>query len=312
MANMSMQFLCNMTFTPIIAGAAPAAAAPANNNMETATQRRRRQRAASVQRCFEAYEDRLNRRSYDRNDEPRGYNNRPYYNDRRNADYSYHGRGRGGRGGSRRRSQSRPNDRGRRQYFPARRNNRDPRPPQHGWGELATQTAGGQDAILNGGRLVPIVPEARRTVDVAAPIDVSQNVAAQAPPENLGVAPPVSVEVIDFVSPEAVAVAEPIETLEPIDAQAPLEVQEATGAQEPLEVPENDVAQAQFEALEAADAQATAEVPEVGAQAPLKVPEVVDVNAQEVADEQATANVDITAGDDDHAAAPLDAAGPTQ
>ncbi|KAG9417120.1 hypothetical protein AC1031_001511 [Aphanomyces cochlioides] len=308
MANMSMQFLCNMTFTPIIAGAAPAAAAQANNNMETATQRRRRQRAASVQRRFEAYEDRLNRRSYDRNDEPTG----PYYNDRRNADYFYHGRGRGGRGGSRRRFQSRPNDRGRRQYSPARRNNRDPRSPQHGCGELAPQTAGGRDAILNGGWLVPIVPEARRTVDVAAPIDVSQNVAAQAPPENLDVAPPVSVEVIDLVSPEAVAVAEPIEALEPVDAQAPLEVQEATGAQEPLEVPETDVAQAQFEALEAADAQATAEVPEVGAQAPLEVPEVVDVTAQEVADEQATANVDTTAGDDDHAAAPLDAAGPTQ
>ncbi|KAG9399631.1 hypothetical protein AC1031_011442 [Aphanomyces cochlioides] len=110
----------------------------------------------------------------------------------------------------------------------------------------------------------------------------------------------------------AVAVAEPIEALEPVDAQAPLEVQEATGAQEPLEVPETDVAQAQFEALEAVDAQATAEVPEVGAQAPLEVPEVVDVTAQEVADEQATANVDTTAGDDDHAAAPLDAACPTQ
>ncbi|KAG9405656.1 hypothetical protein AC1031_003564 [Aphanomyces cochlioides] len=101
-------------------------------------------------------------------------------------------------------------------------------------------------------------------------------------------------------------------TLEPVDAQAPVEVQEATGAQEPLEVPETDVAQAQFEALEAADAQATAEVPEVGAQAPLEVPEVVDVTAQEVADEQATANVDTTADDDDHAAALLDAAGPTQ
>ncbi|CAK4554437.1 unnamed protein product, partial [Aphanomyces euteiches] len=147
---MSMQFLCNMTFTPIIPGAAPAAAAPANNNMETATQRRRRQRAALVQRRYQAYEDRPNRRSYDRNDEPRGYNNRPYYNDRRNADYSYHGRGRGGRGGSRRRSQSRQNDRGRRQYSPARRSNRDPRPPQHGWGDLPPQTAGGQDAIQHG------------------------------------------------------------------------------------------------------------------------------------------------------------------
>ncbi|KAG9397797.1 hypothetical protein AC1031_016561 [Aphanomyces cochlioides] len=156
------------------------------------------------------------------------------------------------------------------------------------------------------------LPVVKMQFSTVAPIDVSQNVAAQAPPENLDVAPPVSVEVIDLVSPEAVAVAEPIETLEPVDAQAPLEVQEATGAQEPLDVPETDVTHTQFEALETADAQATAEVPEVGAQAPLEVPEVVDVNAQEVADEQATANVDITAGDDDHASAPLDAAGPTQ
>ncbi|CAK4349846.1 unnamed protein product [Aphanomyces euteiches] len=199
---MSMQFLCNMTFTPIIPGAAPAAAAPANNNMETATQRRRRQRAALVQRRYQAYEDRPNRRSYDRNDEPRGYNNRPYYNDRRNADYSYHGRGRGGRGGSRRRSQSRQNDRGRRQYSPARRSNRDPRPPQHGWGDLPPQTAGGQDAIQHG-----------------APIDVSQIDAEEAPPQNLDAAQPASVEVIDLVSPETVAVAEPIEALQPVAEQ---------------------------------------------------------------------------------------------
>ncbi|KAG9401558.1 hypothetical protein AC1031_009428 [Aphanomyces cochlioides] len=244
-----------MTFTPIIAGATPAAAAPVNNKMETATLRRRRQRAASVQRRFQAYEDCLNRRSYDRNDESRGYNNRPYYNDRRNADYSYHGRCRGGRGGSRSSLRGAA-------LMPlvvcdvAESLNRDPRPPQHGWGELAPQTTGGQDAILNCGWLVPILPEARRTVDLVAPIDASQNVAAQAPPENLDVAPPVSVEVIDLVSPEAVAVDEPIEALEPVDAQAKLEVQEATGAQEPLEVQETDVAQAQFEALEAADAPA--------------------------------------------------------
>ncbi|CAK4070690.1 unnamed protein product [Aphanomyces euteiches] len=286
---MSMQFLCNMTFTPIIPGAAPAAAAPANNNMETATQRRRRQRAASVQRRYQAYEDRLNRRSYDRNDEPRGYNNRPYYNDRRNADYSYHGRGRGGRGGSRRRSQSRQNDRGRRQYSPAR--------------------PGGQDAIQHGGWLVPIVPQARQN-SVKAPIDVSQIDAEEAPPQNLDAAQPASVEVIDLVSPETVAVAEPIEALQPVDAQAPLEVEEASEAQEPLDAPQTDIGEAQPEALDTADAQPRAEDPEVGAQAPVEVAE--DVHAQEAADAQATANVNLVAGDDDDAVAPLDADGPTQ
>ncbi|CAK4489332.1 unnamed protein product [Aphanomyces euteiches] len=309
---MSMQFLCNMTFTPIIPGAAPAAAAPANNNMETATQRRRRQRAASVQRRYQAYEDRLNRRSYDRNDEPRGCNNRPYYNDRRNADYSYHGRGRGGRGGSRRRSQSRQNDRGRRQYSPARRSNRDPRPPQHGWGDLPPPTAGGQDAIQHGGWLVPFVPQARQNIDVAASIDVSQIDAEVAPPQNLDAAQPASVEVIDLVSPETVAVAEPIEALQPVDAQAPLEVEQASEAQEPLDAPQTDIGEAQPEALDTADTQPRAVDPEVGAQAPVEVAEDVDVHAQEVADAQATANVNLVAGDDGDAVAPLDAAGPTQ
>ncbi|KAH9110431.1 hypothetical protein AeMF1_014765 [Aphanomyces euteiches] len=294
---MSMQFLCNMTFIPIIPGAAPAATAPANNNMETATQRRRRQRAASVQRRYQAYEDRLNRRSYDRNDEPRGYNNRPYYNDRRNADYSYHGRGRGGRGGSRRRVSIA---------------NRDPRPPQHGWGDLPPQTAGGQDAIQQGGWLVPIVPLARQNIDVAAPIDVSQIDAEVAPPQNLDAAQPALVEVIDLVSPETVVVAEPIEALQPVDAQAPLEVEEASEAQEPLDAPQTDIGEAQPEALDTADAQPRAEDPEVGAQAPVEVAEDVDVHAQEVADSQATANVNLVAGDDDDAVAPLDAAGPTQ
>ncbi|CAK4666892.1 unnamed protein product [Aphanomyces euteiches] len=291
---MSTQFLCNMTFTPIIPGAAPATAAPANNNMQTATQRRRRQRAASVQRRYQAYEDRLNRPSYDRNDEPRGYNNRPYYNDCRNADYSYHDRGRGGRGGSRRRSQSRQNDRGRRQYSAARRSNRDPRPPQHGWGDLAPQTAGGHDAIQHGGWLVPIVPQARQNVDVAAPIDVSQFVPEEAPPQNLDTAQPASVEVIDLVSPESVAVAEPIEALQPVDVQAPLEVEEASEAQKPLDAPQTDIGEAQPETLDTADAQPRAEDPE------------------EVAVAQATANVNLVAGDDDDAVAPLDAAGPTQ
>ncbi|CAK4111517.1 unnamed protein product [Aphanomyces euteiches] len=272
---MSMQFLCNMTFTPIIPGAAPAAAAPANNNMETATQRRRRQRAASVQRRYQAYEDRLNRRSYDRNDEPRGYNNRPYYNAHRNADYS----------------------------------NRDPRPPQHGWGDLPPQTAGGQDAIQHGGWLVPIVPQARQN-SVAAPIDVSQIDAEEALPQNLDAAQPASVEVIDLVSPETVAVAEPIEALQPVDAQAPLE--EASEAQEPLDAPQTDIGEAQPEALDTADAQPRAGDPEVGAQAPVEVADDVDMHAQEVADTQATANVNLVAGDDDDAVAPLDAAGPIQ
>ncbi|KAH9132714.1 hypothetical protein AeRB84_020988, partial [Aphanomyces euteiches] len=40
-------------------------------------------------------------------------------------------------------------------------------------------------------------------------------------------------------------------------------------------------------------------------------PEDVDVHAQEVADAQATANVNLVAGDDDDAVAPLDADGPT-
>ena len=84
--NMIMQFLCNMTFTPIAAGAAPTGAAPANTDVETPTQRRQRQRAASAHRRVQDLEDRLNRRSYDRNDEPRRYSNRSYYNDRRNAD----------------------------------------------------------------------------------------------------------------------------------------------------------------------------------------------------------------------------------
>ncbi|KAH9089452.1 hypothetical protein LEN26_019145 [Aphanomyces euteiches] len=277
MANMSMQFLCNMTFTTIIPGAAPAAAAPANNNMETATQRRRRQREASVQRRYQAYEDRLNRRSYDHNDEPRGYN-RPYYNDRRNADYS----------------------------------NRDPRPPQHEWGDLAPQTAGGQDAIQHGGWLVPIVPQARQNVDMAAPIDVSQIVPEEAAPQNLDTAQPASVEVIALVSPETVAVAEPIEALQPVDSQAPLEVEEASGAQEPLGAPQTDIGEAQPEALDTADAQPRAEDPEVGAQTPVEVAEDVDVYAQEVAVAQATGNVNLVAGDDDDAAALLDAAGPTQ
>ncbi|CAK4673319.1 hypothetical protein AeMF1_020650 [Aphanomyces euteiches] len=121
----------------------------------------------------------------------------------------------------------------------------------------------------------------------------------------------ISLEVIDLVSAKDDAVAEPIEALQPIDAQAPLVVEEASGAQEPLEAPETAVGEAQPEAMETADAQPRAEVPEVGAQAPLEVAEDVDVNAQEVADAQATANVNLVAGDDDDATAPLDAGGPT-
>ncbi|KAH9074662.1 hypothetical protein Ae201684P_022464 [Aphanomyces euteiches] len=287
MANMSTQFLCNMTFTPIIPGAAPATAAPAKQytNGDSATAQ-----TTSGMR----------------------YNNIPYYNDCRNADYSYHDRGRGGRGGSRRPSQSRQNDRGRRQYSAARRSNRDPRPPQHGWGDLAPQTAGGHDAIQHGGWLVPIVPQARQNVDVAAPIDVSQIDAEEAPPQNLNGTQPASVEVIDLVSPESVAVAEPIEALQPVDVQAPLEVEEASEAQKPLDAPQTDIGEAQPDALDTADAQPRAEDPEVGAQAPVEVAKDVDVNAQEVAVAQATANVNLVAGDDDDAAAPLDAAGPTQ
>ncbi|CAK4694556.1 unnamed protein product, partial [Aphanomyces euteiches] len=99
--------------------------------------------------------------------------------------------------------------------------------------------------------------------------------------------------------------------LQPLDAQAPLELQGATGAQYPLKVPETDVAEAQAEVLKSADAQAVAKVSEVGAQALLEVSKVVDVIAQEVVDEQATVNGDITAGDD-NAAAPLDAVDPKQ
>ncbi|CAK4647101.1 unnamed protein product, partial [Aphanomyces euteiches] len=77
--------------------------------------------------------------------------------------------------------------------------NRGPRPPQHAWGDLAPQTAGGQDAIQHGGWLVPIAPQARQNVDVAAPIDVSQIIAEPAPPQNLDAAQPASVEVMDLV-----------------------------------------------------------------------------------------------------------------
>ncbi|CAK4510719.1 unnamed protein product, partial [Aphanomyces euteiches] len=65
------------------------------------------------------------------------------------------------------------------------------------------------------------------------------------------------------------------------------------------------------EVLKSADAQAVAKVSEVGAQALLEVSKVVDMIAQEVVDEQATVNGDITAGDD-NAAAPLDAVDPKQ
>ncbi|CAK5237036.1 unnamed protein product, partial [Aphanomyces euteiches] len=70
------------------------------------------------------------------------------------------------------------------------------------------------------------------------------------------------------------------------------------------------IGEAQPEALDTADAQPRAEDPEVGAQAPVEVAE--DVHAQEAADAQATANVNLVAGDDDDAVAPLDADGPTQ
>ncbi|CAK4100785.1 unnamed protein product [Aphanomyces euteiches] len=177
-------------------------------------------------------------------------------------------------------------------------------------GDLPPQTAGGQDAIQHGGWLVPFVPQARQNIDVAASIDVSQIDAEVAPPQNLDAAQPASVEVIDLVSPETVAVAEPIEALQPVDAQAPLEVEEASEAQEPLDAPQTDIGEAQPEALDTADAQPRAEDPEVGAQAPVEVAE--DVHAQEAADAQATANVNLVAGDDDDAVAPLDADGPTQ
>ncbi|KAF0729522.1 hypothetical protein Ae201684_012790 [Aphanomyces euteiches] len=176
-------------------------------------------------------------------------------------------------------------------------------------GDLPPQTAGGQDAIQHGGWLVPIVPQARQN-SVKAPIEVSQIDAEEAPPQNLDAAQPASVEVIDLVSPETVAVAEPIEALQPVDAQAPLEVEEASEAQEPLDAPQTDIGEAQPEALDTADAQPRAEDPEVGAQAPVEVAE--DVHAQEAADAQATANVNLVAGDDDDAVAPLDADGPTQ
>ncbi|CAK4330426.1 unnamed protein product [Aphanomyces euteiches] len=93
--------------------------------------------------------------------------------------------------------------------------------------------------------------------------------------------------------------AEPIEALQPVEAQAPLEVEEASEAHEPLDAPQTDIGEAQPEALDIADAQPRAEDPEVGAQAPVEVAEDVDVHAQEVADAQATANVNLVAGDDD-------------
>ncbi|KAH9142603.1 hypothetical protein AeRB84_013338 [Aphanomyces euteiches] len=176
-------------------------------------------------------------------------------------------------------------------------------------GDLPPQTAGGQDAIQHGGWLVPIVPQARQN-SVKAPIEVSQIDAEEALPQNLDAAQPASVEVIDLVSPETVAVAEPIEALQPVDAQAPLE--EASEAQEPLDAPQTDIGEAQPEALDTADAQPRAGDPEVGAQAPVEVADDVDMHAQEVADTQATANVNLVAGDDDDAVAPLDADGPTQ
>ncbi|CAK4985835.1 unnamed protein product [Aphanomyces euteiches] len=153
-----IKFLCNMT----------------NNNMETATQGR-----------YQAYDDHLNRRCYDRHDEPRGFNNRPYCNGHPNADY----------------------------YYP------------------------------RGGRADRCVPPS-----------------------------PVS-----------------------IDSKRP-------------RLPRNTHP---AEVLKSADAQAVAKVSVVGAQALLEVSKVVDMIAQEVVDEQATVNGDITAGDD-NAAAPLDAVDPKQ
>ncbi|KAH9148970.1 hypothetical protein LEN26_004368 [Aphanomyces euteiches] len=278
MANMSMQFMSNMTLTQIIVGVVPVAAASANNHVEMATQRCCRQQAASEQHRYQAYDDRLNCPSNDHNDEPRGYNDRPYYIDHRNADYSYHACGLGGRGGSRRRSQSRPSDRGSRQYSPDRRATATP----------ATSTKMQFNTVVGSYQLF-LKPDKTLTRQLRL----------------------ISLEVIDLVSAKDDAVAEPIEALQPIDAQAPLVVEEASGAQEPLEAPETAVGEAQPEAMETADAQPRAEVPEVGAQAPLEVAEDVDVNAQEVADAQATANVNLVAGDDDDATAPLDAGGPT-
>ncbi|CAK4297427.1 unnamed protein product [Aphanomyces euteiches] len=309
---MSMQFLCNMTFTPIIPGAALAAAAPANNNMETATQRRRRQRAASVQRRIKHMKtvstvDLMTAMTSHEGATTDLITTTAATLTTRTMAVVAAVEAAAVAG-----SQSRQNDRGRRQYSPARRSNRDPRPPQHGWGDLPPPTAGGQDAIQHGGWLVPFVPQARQNIDVAASIDVSQIDAEVAPPQNLDAAQPASVEVIDLVSPETVAVAEPIEALQPVDAQAPLEVEEASEAQEPLDAPQTDIGEAQPEALDTADTQPRAVDPEVGAQAPVEVAEDVDVHAQEVADAQATANVNLVAGDDGDAVAPLDAAGPTQ
>ncbi|ETV63766.1 hypothetical protein H257_19304 [Aphanomyces astaci] len=93
--NMSMQFLCNMTFTVIAAGAVQMVVVPDPSSRETATQRRRRQREASVQRRFQVYEDRLSSNRNGRNDRPYyddRRNDRPYYHDRRNAEYSFSGR----------------------------------------------------------------------------------------------------------------------------------------------------------------------------------------------------------------------------
>ncbi|CAK4478485.1 unnamed protein product [Aphanomyces euteiches] len=139
-----------------------------------------------------------------------------------------------------------------------------------------------------------------------ARIDVSQIVAEEAAPQNLDTSHPASVEVIALGSPETLAVADPIEALQPVDSQATLEVEEASGAQEPLDTPQTDIGETQSEALDTVDAQPRAEDPEVGAQTPVEVAEDVDVYGEEVAVAQATGNVNLVAGDDD------DAAGPTQ
>ncbi|CAK4568593.1 unnamed protein product, partial [Aphanomyces euteiches] len=105
---------------------------------------------------------------------------------------------------------------------------------------------------------------------------------------------------------DLIATATPTLTTTTLAVVAPID---ASHHHRSLSIPKNRGYRA--EVLKSADAQAVAKVSEVGAQALLEVSKVVDMIAQEVVDEQATVNGDITAGDD-NAAAPLDAVDPKQ
>ncbi|KAH9108335.1 hypothetical protein AeMF1_016491 [Aphanomyces euteiches] len=226
MANMSMQFLCDMTFTPIIPGAAPAAAAPANNNMETATQRRRRHER---HQCSAAIKHMKTVSTVDL----------------MTAMTSHKGTTTDliTTTGATLTTRTMAVVAAVEAAAVAGLNRVKTTAAAANTHPLVEATA--THGHLNMGGEICHLKQPARQNSVAAPIDVSQIDAEEAPPQNLDAAQPASVEVIDLVSPETVAVTEPIEALQPVDAQAPLEVEEASEAQEPLDAPQTDISGSQ-------------------------------------------------------------------